>query len=67
MCSKQEKQSRSHKEMYQSSDKKGDNISQSHFLLLLNTTVGKPKARVKAGELQDKIVAFEYVHLKTDR
>lgn len=49
--SKQDKKSGSHKEIYQSSDKKRDNISQSYFLLLPNTAVGKWKERVKGGEL----------------
>lgn len=53
--------------MYQSSDKKGDSISQSYFLLLLNRAVEKSKVRVRGGKLEDKIAAFEYVHLKTDK
>lgn len=36
---KKTQQSRSHNEMYQSSDKKGDSISQSYVLLPLNTGV----------------------------
>lgn len=46
--SQQEKQSRSYKEMYES-DKKGDNISQSHFLLLLKAALGKSEVRMKGG------------------